>query len=198
MVQYEPALAPLMEDIDTLVQHPENANNGDVEAIMESIEVNGMYRPIMVAKETREIVAGNHTWAACKELGATQIPVVWLEGDAITALRRMVGDNRIASMARLDYGQMENVLEQIRTHDIDAGLEQVLLGTGYREADLDQIHKINEMPPDLDSDYASWPLMCFQVPPHVKNGFMAMTDEAGDERERFELLMRLAGWDGKA
>jgi hypothetical protein len=43
-----------------------------------------------------------------------------------------------------------------------------------------------------------WPTVCFQIPPHVKRAFYDMTEVAGGDRERFELMLRLAGWDGRA
>lgn len=192
MVQYHDDLGPLMVPIDSVTQHPQNYNNGDVEAIVESISVNGMYRPIIVDRDSNEIIAGNHTWMACKELGAEIIPVIRYDGDSPAhVVRGMIADNWTASLARPDNAQLVALLDDL------AQTEHGLTGSGVTEQDLHVLRALAEMPVDAESlDFAQWPSLCFQVPPHVKTAFMEMTDAAGGDRERFELLLRLAGWDG--
>lgn len=189
LVAYHGDLEPLLIDIDTVTQHPENYNNGDVEALAESIEVNGMYRPIYVQKDTGHIIAGNHTWMACKGLGATRIPAVVLDVDDTTALRIMLADNRIASLAVPDNSQLIELLDRLTETDS-------LLGTGYQAQDLEVLRHLADIPVDHD-EFATWPTLTFTVPPHVRRAFYEMTEVAVGDRERFELMLRLAGWDGK-
>lgn len=191
MVQFEEDLSPLMQDIDSVKQHGENYNNGDVETIVQSIHENGMYRPIIVDRASREIIAGNHTWQACKELQAEVIPVVFVDGNDTTQIKRMIADNRTAALARPDTEQLVELLSRLEA-------EHELSGTGYGEHDVEVLRQLNDIPLEPTGDFASWPTLFFQVPPTTKNAFYEMTDAAGGERERFELLMRLAGWDGKA
>lgn len=190
LVTFHSYLAPLMVDIDSVCPHPDNYNNGDIDAIAESIEVNGMYRPIYVQRSTGYIVAGNHTWYACKQLDATQIPVGYLDGDDIATLRTMVADNRIAALARPDDMALLKILDRLNSED-------TLHGTGYTQGERDALQALSEIPMDNLDDFAQWPSLCFQVPPHVKTAFMRMTDVAVGDRERFELVLKLAGWDGK-
>jgi len=188
MVAFHESLQPLLVDIDSVEPHDSNYNNGDVELITDSIVTNGMYRPIYVQKDTNKIVAGNHTWLACKELGATQIPVIMLDMDELTALRVMVGDNEIAKKAQPDTGQLVEILERLNA-------ECGLLGTGMTELELDQLRALNELP--LESpEHASWPTLCFQIHPSLRDAFYEMTKIAGGENERFGLLLKLAGWSG--
>ena len=112
-VRYYSDLEPLLTNIDSVRQHPENYNCGDLEAIAESIEVNGMYRPIYVQSSTGYIIAGNHTWEACKHLGAQKIPVVRLDCDDEEALRVMLADNQTASLAKPDNGQLMVLLDRL-------------------------------------------------------------------------------------
>lgn len=188
-VQFEDDLKPLMVPIDEVKQHPENANNGDVDALAESIMINGMYRAIYVARDGNEIFAGNTTWQACKELGAEVIPVIWSDGDYLTNVRRMLADNKIAQLARMDEGQLLILLSELESNDS-------LPGTGYADRDVAQIKKLAEVRPNFETDYTSWPTLCFQVPPHLKSAFYDLTEEAFGDRERLELLLRMAGWDG--
>jgi len=190
LAQFHQDLEPLMVDIDTIGPHPANYNNGDVEAIAESIEINGMYRPVFVRKETHEIIAGNHTWQACKMLGSQQIPVVYLDVDENTALRIMLADNRTAALAEPDNALLLNILDHLAAEDS-------LNGTGYRDFDHEAIRHLTEMDNTYD-EYATWPTLQVQLPPHVLRAYRKMTEAAVGDRERFELLMRLAGWDGSS
>ena len=179
-------LAPLMRHIDQVTPAPYNYNNGDVEAVEESIIANGMYRPVFVQKSTGNIIAGNHTWEACKSLGSDVIPVVELDVDDVGARRIMVADNQIARAAQPDNGLLLAILEEMPDPNI---------GTGLTEDDIEQIRLLNEIPLDTaEDDFASWPMFSVRLPPHVLRGFMSMTHQADDDRSRFELLMRKAGW----
>jgi len=188
LVRYHESLQPLLHDIDTVHQHPDNYNQGDLDAIVESIEVNGMYRPIFAQTGTGVIVAGNHTWEACKHLGATQIPVVYLQVSDTEAVRLLVADNRTASLARPNIAQLTSLLQRL-----DA--EVTLGGTGYTPDDLTALVELAQMEPAYD-EYATWPTLAFTVHPTVKAAFTDLTSEAIDMADKFELLLRLAGWDG--
>lgn len=189
MVQFHDALEPLLAPIDNCQPHPDNYNNGDVEEIGASMETNGMYRPVFVQKSTGYIIAGNHTWVTCKEYDATVIPQVVLDVDDMTAHRIMVADNKIAALARPDNGLLLQILEKI--HEDDS-----LYGTGFKESELEVLRQLAEIPLESD-DFAQWPTICVTVPPHVRSAYFDMTEAAVGDRERFELLLRLAGWNGK-
>lgn len=190
LVSFHADLEGLLKPIDLYRQHPENYNNGDVDALSESIEVNGMYRPIYVQASTGYIIAGNHTWQACKSLGSAVIPVVELDVDDNTARRIMLADNRIASLALPDPALTVNLLDTLMAN------EGTLLGTGYQPHDLEVLKHLAEIPLETD-EFAQWPTISVQVPPNVRRAYMTMTEGAGGDRERFELILRLAGWDGK-
>jgi len=121
LVAYHPDLEPLMVPIDDIQQHPQNYNNGDLDAIAESIEVNGMYRPIFVQKTTRYIVAGNHTWAACKMLDATDIPVIWLDVSDQAAKKILLADNRTADLALPDTPALLRMLDSLGDDIVGTG-----------------------------------------------------------------------------
>lgn len=190
-VQYHGDLVPLLQPIDSVQAHPSNYNNGDVEGIMDSIVTSGMYRPIYVQRSTNYVIAGNHTLVACQQLGAEQIPVVFLDIDDNTAIRLMLADNEYARKAKADNGQLQKLLQHLAENDS-------LVGTAWNEQELLQLIALNDIPLDPDDgDHRQWPTLTFQVPPHVKRKFYDMTEVAGGDNERFQLVMRLAGWDGK-
>jgi ParB-like chromosome segregation protein Spo0J len=185
MVSYYDALEPFLVDIDSVTPHPENYNNGDIEEIINSIETNGMYNLAKVQESTGYIAAGNGTWAACKELGATLFPVVRLPMDDMTTKRIMVADNWVAHLAKPDNSQLVKLLEEITEFDN-------LLGTGVKEHDLENLRLLAEIPLEND-EYGTWPTLCFQISPATRKAFFEMTESAQGDRERFELLLKLAG-----
>ncbi len=189
LVQFHPDLAGLLTPVDTITQHPDNYNNGDVDEIIASIEQNGMYRPLYVQRSTNYILAGNHTYIACLALDATEVPVVYVDCDDDTADRILGGDNWIAGLAVPDPAGELALLERISA----AGS---LLGTGRTDADLHALRELAKIAAD-NEEFAQWPLLQIRVPPHVRNAYLKMTEVAVGDRERFELMLRLAGWDGK-
>jgi ParB-like chromosome segregation protein Spo0J len=103
-VQFHPALEDLLTPIELIRPHPDNPSSGDQDAVEESIETVGMYRPVWVQRSTGYILGGNTTYASCLALGASQIPVIWLDVDDEVALRILLGDNEIARRAIFDLG----------------------------------------------------------------------------------------------
>lgn len=188
MVRFHGDLEKMLTPIDSVQPAPFNYNNGDVEVICESIEMNGMYRPIFVQRSTGYIIAGNHTWLACKALDAHDVPVVMLDVDDVTAKRIMIEDNEAARKAIPDNGLLFGLLSQIKE-------ETGTLLASVTEQDYEVLKALNEIPLETD-EFGQWPTFTVKVPPHVLQAFMYLTRQAEDDRGRFELLLRLAGWDG--
>lgn len=123
-------LEPLLRDITTVSQHPRNPNNGDVDAITESMLTVGYTAPIVVQAATGYIVAGNHRYAAMLGLGATQIPVIEVDWDDETTLRHLLGDNATAALGRRDEADLLGLLREL------AATDEGLVGTGYSVDDM--------------------------------------------------------------
>lgn len=126
-VRFHPALEPLLDDIEKLRPHPDNPSSGDEDEIVTSIEINGMYRPVMAQSSTGYILAGNTTYAACLALGSLRIPVVWLDVDDEAALRILLGDNELARLALVDRALLTPLVNRLLETELR------LLGTGYHE-----------------------------------------------------------------
>jgi len=184
-VQYHDALQPLLVPIDSVQQHPDNANNGDVDEIIMSIEVNGMYHPATIQNSTGYLVRGNHTWLACKELAAEQFPVIGIDVGDEEALRILMGDNKIANLAMMDKGLELNNLRRLQE-------SYMLIGSGYKDADLEHLAAVSSKPLVPDDFTQPWKTYCFQVPPETAAVFEDLTLDAGGMKERFELLLKLA------
>lgn len=137
--------------VDHLLQHPDNPNNGDVGAISESIEVNGLYQPVLVQSSTGHIVAGNHRYLAALALGAQTIPAIFLEITDIEAKRIMLADNRTARLGVDDEGLVRHLLDEL--YATDPGIH----GTGYEMVDYDAMVAASEIPLDLSEIVESVP-----------------------------------------
>jgi ParB-like chromosome segregation protein Spo0J len=111
-----------------------NPRKGNTRAIAESLQVNSQYRPIVVNAGTHtgrpdEVLAGNHTLMAARDLGWEHIAVVTVDVDDDQAARIVAADNRTADLAEYDDRLLVELLEALPTLD----------GTGYDPGDLDQI-----------------------------------------------------------
>lgn len=85
----QPIGTPTRIKLDNLNPHHNNPRRGNVQAIADSLRVNGQFRPIVVNKGTHtgrpnEVLAGNHTLLAALHLDGTP--------DAIDALDCYVVD----------------------------------------------------------------------------------------------------------
>lgn len=124
--------------VDEIDPHPENANVGNIDAIKESIQVNGYYAPMIVQSTTGFILAGNHRYAAAKALGYELVPVVYIDVDDEEAKRIMVADNRTTRLGHDDDEALMNLLEQL------GDSERGLLGTGFQHSDLQTLQDAAE------------------------------------------------------
>lgn len=138
--------------LDELTQHPENANNGDVDALEESIEVNGFYAPLIVQRSSGHILAGNHRYLVALKRGITELPVIYLDVDDEHAKRIMLADNRITRLGVDDESMLSDLLQDLYATDL------ALSGTGYDVDDMNRLLQSLDDPlvfdPDNDPDDA--------------------------------------------
>jgi hypothetical protein len=132
-VVFHPDLTPLLVPIDRVAPFPRNPRVGDVDAIVASMEANGVYQPVVAQRSTGYVLAGNHRLHALHALHADQVPVVWVDVDDDRAARLALVDNRTADLASYDAERLLDLLA-----DLD-GTTMGLLGTGYDHDDLDSI-----------------------------------------------------------
>jgi hypothetical protein len=129
----EAGLAIESVPIGSLTPHPRNARQGDLGAVIESVKANGCYRPLVVQRSTRHILAGNHLWRALQSVGRTAADAVFIDCDDDRALRIMLADNRTADLGTYDHAALTEMLQGLQC---DTG---TLLGTGYDADALDEL-----------------------------------------------------------
>lgn len=122
-------------DIDKLKPHPKNYREhpeDQLAHIKKSIEQNGVYRPIVTAKDYT-ILAGHGVTKAAKEMGLKQLPVCLLDldPDEPRALKILAGDNEMSKLAYGDDRALSELLKEVKAVDPDG-----LLGTGYDDQQL--------------------------------------------------------------
>jgi len=116
-------------EVSTLTLHPRNARDGDIGAIITSIQQNGWFGTLVAQKSTRYILAGNHRFQAARQLGMTHVPVFWVDCDDERALAILIADNRTSDIGRWDEQGLIDILSDLQQSDM-------LLGTGYDDEDL--------------------------------------------------------------
>ena len=141
----EPGLTYARVPWSALIPHYMNPRNGDVDAIVESIRVHGVYKPVIIANDM-VILAGHHVYFAAGELGLRELDVVIRPYDSKDprALKLLAGDNRLSDLGRYDDAQLLVLLRAI-----EAG-EGGLVGSGYEIEDVQALHDVivaqGEMP----------------------------------------------------
>ncbi|HKE75087.1 MAG TPA: DNA N-6-adenine-methyltransferase [Acidimicrobiales bacterium] len=122
-------LAALTVPVDTLRPYGRNPRRGNLDAIRESLQHHGQYRPLVVNQRTNEVLAGNHTLHAAQQLGWTEIAVTYVDVDEEQAARIVLVDNRTNDLAGYDDTELAGLLEGLPTLD----------GTAWGQHDLDKL-----------------------------------------------------------
>jgi hypothetical protein len=115
---------------DELKDHPQNYYghpDDQLEHIIESIRLFGIYRRIIVADDLT-ILAGHGVTKACRKMKLEKVPVLRLNirPQDPRALKLLAGDNRISQLAEIDDRGLSELLKTVKEEDD-------LLGTGYDE-----------------------------------------------------------------
>jgi hypothetical protein len=124
---FHPASNPLLIPIDQVHPYPDNANDGDIEAVIESISTNGFYGAVIAQQGTGVLIAGHTRHTALLSLGATQIPVLWMVTDDVGAERARLADNQTTRLGRNNEALLYESLLRVQQSDIG------LVGTGFTD-----------------------------------------------------------------
>lgn len=181
-------LASLKVPIAGLTPYGDNPRRGNTSVIVESLSRHGQYRPIVVRAKTFEVLAGNHTLAAAKELGWTEIAATFVDVSDDEAARIVLVDNRAADLGSYDDEVLANLL---------TGLDD-LQGTGYDAEDLaalvalqDPARNAGDLQAALDAaDESAWPWVKVQLDPEDHERFMDVPGD--DDHQRLLLLLNHA------
>lgn len=129
MSEIAATLEQLRVPTDALVLYPRNPRRGSLELLKNSLRRHGQYRPIVVNRRTNEVLAGNHTLQAARELGWDEIAATFVDVDEDTAARIALIDNRASDVAEYDPQALVDLLDSLP--DLD--------GTGFDRLALDSL-----------------------------------------------------------
>lgn len=152
-----------MRPVVTLVEHPLNPNKhpeGQLDRLAEVIRGNGWRQPITVSDRSGYIVKGHGRYQAAKRAGFTEVPVeVQHYENEAAEMADMLADNRIAELAEMDMGALNDALSALQVEDpaalplsgyteqewaeLRAGLDDLQAGT-ETETDLDDVPEVDE------------------------------------------------------
>lgn len=133
--------------ISDLRQFPGNPNEGDVDAIAESLAENGLFEPVIVQKSTGHILSHNHVTQAAEKIGWSHLDCIRVDVDDTRAKKIVAAANRTAELATRNDYLLAELLSDIA--DSDTGLE----GTGYDDRFLDDLMaRVEPALPDTSDD----------------------------------------------
>lgn len=115
--------------IKSLKTYEKNPRIGNVDAIAESLEKSGQFKPVVVNERNMQILAGNHTFLAARKLGWKEIYASFVDVDDEVAKRIVLADNKTADMGEYD----DRILAELLSSLPD------ITGTGYDPVDVDEL-----------------------------------------------------------
>lgn len=139
-----------------LAPHPENARDGDVGAISESVQTNDLYGAIVAQRATHEVseaavaefghepgaqvhhlLKGSHTFRAGRFNGIEMFPVALVDKDDKQSRRIVLVDNATSDKASYHNELHEALMTRVQN---DFGS---LAGSGYDDEDFHRLHEQN-------------------------------------------------------
>lgn len=172
--------------IEDVTPYAGNARRGDLPKIKTSLLKHGQYKPLLVQKSSGNIVAGNNTYTAMRELGYTHVAVKVLDVDDVKAREMLLIDNASSDDAIYDDSALAALLADVEDWD----------ATGWTPDDLDDVlSALSEQAGDPEKLAAALPPAAAALTPTVLPTVPATDARYGetpeDEQARQE---KFNGW----
>lgn len=110
--------------IDTLHEDPANAKKHpekNLAAIRASLLEFGQVEPLIVMADTNRVIGGNGRLAVMRDLGWTEIKVVFFRGSETQARALAIALNRTGELGEWDAKALKDTLESIAADGFDVG-----------------------------------------------------------------------------
>lgn len=130
-----------------LVLHPRNPRKGNLAAVRQSIERNGFVGALVANRRTRHVLAGNHRLMAARDLGLSEVPVIWVDVPPSREVRILLADNRASDLGAYDDAALVALLQE-------AAQDGALADTLFTTVDLHNL--IGPDNAEVDDPYAEW------------------------------------------
>ena len=113
--------------------NPRKISQSGLAKLQRSVTDFGFVNPILAQRGTNMIIAGHQRLKAAKAAGLTEVPVVWLDMDDVTAKAYNVADNRLQDEAEWDDEALASLLEELEAQSFDLSL------TGLDESEISKL-----------------------------------------------------------
>ena len=161
-----------------------NARRGDVDLIAESMQRNGVYKPLVVNRGTKtgrpmEVLCGNHSLMAIRRLADENprderwqtVDVYVIDVDEQQAARTVIADNKASDEATYEVEELVNLLTELPD----------LAGTGFDRDELDELLEALDTP-ELEEE---------TPPEETTNDSYDLLVECADAEERARVKKQL-------
>ena len=161
-----------------------NARRGDVDLIAESMQRNGVYKPLVVNRGTKtgrpmEVLCGNHSLMAIRRLADENprderwqtVDVYVIDVDEQQAARTVIADNKANDEATYEVEELVNLLTELPD----------LAGTGFDRDELDELLEALDTP-ELEEE---------TPPEETANDSYDLLVECADAEERARVKKQL-------
>lgn len=110
--------------------NPRKVSEKGLQKLQRSVEEFGFVNPILVQRGTNMIIAGHQRLKAAQAAGLSEVPVVWLDMDDVTAKAYNIADNRLQDESEWDFAPLADMLAELDTGAFDLTL------TGFDDGEL--------------------------------------------------------------
>lgn len=127
----------LKAPVDLLIEDPNNPrahSRQNIAAIKGSLQRFGQVLPILVKDSDSQIVAGNGTVQAMKELGWVECTIALYDGDDNECKALSVALNRTGELASWDEVNLAKIMAELNAVDFDG-----IAATGFHDKAIEQI-----------------------------------------------------------
>lgn len=129
-------LVQLCVPIGTLSEDPRNVRIHDkrnMDVIKSSLSRFGQRVPLVARKDTGTVIAGNARLVAARELGWSEVAVLYVEDDDATATAYALVDNRSSDLSAFDQAGLAEVLATLKGGDLE--IDEI----GWNETEIEEI-----------------------------------------------------------
>lgn len=120
-------------------QHPQNVRihtKRNLDLLKNSLSTFGLYKPILVQKSTKYIIAGNGTYQAAQALGWEQIDCNLIDVNDEQAKTILIMDNRSTDLSEMDEKAVLDLLKDFDADSLDL--------SGYDDKEIDKMLSFQE------------------------------------------------------
>ncbi len=134
-----------IDSLKPFAGNPRKITEQGLEKIKRSIEEFDFVNPVLAQRGTNMIIAGHQRIKAARAVGLTEVPVIWLDMDDMTAKAYNIADNRLQDEAEWDKHLLGDLFQDIDTGELD------LTVTGFDPDEISSLLAADYGPIDLEA-----------------------------------------------